>query len=471
MDRVLSRRTVLGLATAAGLTAAGLGSACSRSGESASSATSSVSDKAALEIATDAYIFGYPLVLVHATKNSAGVLNTLRHARTLPDDEDRLITRANVDTLYSSAWLNLSGEPLILQVPAAEPGRFWLMQVLDAWTNTVHNPSSVRPGTPGAPPVFTYLISGPKWSGTVPAGVTHLPMPTDTSWVLGRVQVNGPDDVPAVLALQDRMRMQPLSAWLTDPAAPTPSGTIDLNQLNVPSKEVAALDGRTFFNRLCTLMTVDPPAAADAPALRAFASIGIEPGGNTNELSIATLDAAAAAARKTIATHIDPSTKTEHGWLFSTALGRYGTDYDQRAAVALNGLGANLPEDALYPTTPALSVMVNGKPRSFRLRFEAGQFPPVAAFWSLTAYDADNFLIHNPAEIYAVGHGIPVVPGPDGAVEIAVQNVDPGPAVPRGNWLPIPATGTFTLTLRLYAPKPEAIDGRWKPPELKPVPP
>ncbi|MGX1811739.1 DUF1254 domain-containing protein [Nocardia sp. NPDC055321] len=466
MDHLIRRRSLLGMA--AGLAAAGLAAACGRTGEPGDDDPPDAAE--AMRIATDAYVFGYPLVLIHATRDAGGPVNAFRHSRDLPTDEDRVMVRANQDTLYSNAWLDLSGEPMVLQVPAMAPDRYWIMQLLDAWTNTVHHPSSPRTGVAGTPPLFTYLISGPGWSGTVPPGLTHLPMPTVTTWLLGRVQVNGTGDVPEVRALQDRMRLAPLSAWLADPQATRTGAAITVDdQLTAPVKEVAALDGRTFYDRLCTLMAVDAPAPADEPALRRFARIGIEPGGRIDDFPIATLDAAAAAARKSIAAHVDPGTRTENGWLFSTALGAYGTDYAQRAAIAQRGLGANLPEDALYPSTPELSADVNGEPRRFRIRFEAGRFPPVAAFWSLTAYDAEDFLVDNPDRIYAVGHGLPVVPAPDGSAEILIQHADPGPAVPRGNWLPIPATGMFSLTLRLYAPRPEAADGRWQPPEIQAV--
>ncbi|WP_228566872.1 DUF1214 domain-containing protein [Nocardia sp. SYP-A9097] len=134
----------------------------------------------------------------------------------------------------------------------------------------------------------------------------------------------------------------------------------------------------------------------------------------------------------------------------------------------MTGLGANLPQDALYPTVFGMADE-NGTPRRFTITFPAGQLPPVDAFWSITAYDGDSFFVPNPANIYAVGHGIPPVPGPDGSVVFAIQSADPGPAVPQGNWLPIPASGKFSLTLRLYAPKPPAIDGTWQPPALTPV--
>ncbi|MFI1914885.1 DUF1254 domain-containing protein [Nocardia sp. NPDC020380] len=465
LDRAFDRRAMLGLAIAAGLSLP----ACGRSAPPGTSTPTTLADRDAIAIATDAYIFGLPLLLVHATRDAAGPVNIFQHADYLPSADDRLVVRLNLDTLYSMAWLDLAAEPMILQVPSVPGGRYWLMQLLDAWTNTVHDPSAPRPGTANPQGPYTYLITGPGWTGEVPAGVTRLPMPTHTAWLTGRIQINGRADLPAVHAVQQELRLAPLPAWLADPHAPTPGLPLPARSLGAgPGKDVAAMDGRTFYDRLCALMAVDAPAPADAPALKRFAAIGIEPGGAVAHYPGATLATAAAAGRRRIADYVNPDARTVNGWRIATDLGSYGTDYLFRAGTAATALGVNLPRDALYPTTQAVADD-NGAPRRFRLRFAPGQLPPVDAFWSVTAYDADSYLVANPAHIYAVGHEIPVVPGPDGSVEIAVQNADPGPAVPRGNWLPIPGSGKFSLTMRLYAPRSDAIEGLWQPPELKPV--
>ncbi|MRH87982.1 DUF1254 domain-containing protein [Nocardia sp. SYP-A9097] len=454
---------MLGLATAAGLSLA----ACSR--DSGSSTTPTLSNTDVVAIAADAYVFGYPLVLLQAIADASGPVNRFLHSETLVSAANRLLPKGSVDTLYSLAWLDLATEPMVLQVPPMDPGRYWVLQVLDAWTNTLHDPSSSHSGTGHAEPPFTYLISGPKWSGTVPAGLTHLPMPTQAAALFSRIEINGPADLPAVHAIQERMRLAPLHTWLADPAAPTPGLPLTSATLsNTPTVDVIALDARRFFDRLCELMAIDAPAAADAPAMKRFATIGIKPGGNVDSLRLTDLDTAAAAARKAMRSYVDPAERTVNGWHFYGNLGFFGTNYRLRATAALKGLGTNLPRDVLYPTYEGIADD-NGTPRRFRLRFEPGGLPPVNAFWSLTAYDADHFLVDNPADIFVVGHPIPPVHGPDGSVEIAVQNANPGSAVPPGNWLPIPVSGAFSLTMRLYAPKPEAADGRWQPPELKPM--
>ncbi|MEU2257860.1 DUF1254 domain-containing protein [Nocardia xishanensis] len=460
--RVITRRTMLGWATA---TALGL-AACGRDDEDAAVTGESAA------IANEAYVFGYPLLLMHETRKAAlesTPVNHFQHSGVLPTPDRRDIVRLNVDTLYSSAWLDLSHGPVALQVPAMDRDRFWLMQIMDAWTNTVHNPGSVHPQVRAgvSTPPFGYVITGPNWSGALPDELTPLPMPTPTVWVLGRIQVDGPDDIPAVRAIQRDVRLVSLEDWVarrpspTEPLRPPPS--------RPPAEQVTEMDARRFYDRLCALMNIDPPAPADAPAMERFARIGIEPGGRVEGLSNADLTTAADDAKRTIGVYVDPQTRMDNGWTFDPTAGVYGTDYLHRAAVADKGLGTNLPQDAIYPTYFG-TADTYGTPKRFRLRFERGQTPPVDAFWSITAYGADGFLVPNPANIYSVGHQEPVVPGPDGAVELAIQHRNPGPAVPQHNWLPIPAEGEFSLIMRLYAPRPEAIDGRWQVPAVTPVP-
>ncbi|WP_405135326.1 DUF1254 domain-containing protein [Nocardia sp. NBC_01388] len=450
------------------LAAVGL-SACgtdSSSSDSSATSTAAASDDPK-DIAADAFTFGYPLVLMDATRASAAAANHFDHADSLPTPADRQVVRLNLDTFYSQAWLDVKNEPVILQVPEMDPNRYWLMQFLDAWSNTKQDPGSVDPqlrsGAKTGP--FTYAITGPGWTGTLPDDVTPLAMPTDTAWLLGRVQVNGPGDVENVKAVQSQMKLVPLSQWQSGNHDNPPPAAPSDKSVN-PSQQVAQLDGPAFFAKLNELMVADPPAAADAPAMERFAKIGVAPGGTADKVSADVLNAGEAAAKTTIANYRNPQMKDENGWDFATNVGAYDTDYLLRANIALQGLGANLAKDAVYPTVFS-TADDNGTPIRYTLHFPDGQLPPARAFWSITAYDADSFLIDNPAGIYAIGHQTPVVKNADGSVDITVQNADPGTAVPPGNWLPIPASGRFSLTLRLYAPDQKVIDGTWKPPALQ----
>ncbi|MFC3439556.1 DUF1254 domain-containing protein [Nocardia seriolae] len=464
-DHPLNRRSLLGLAAAAVITAGLPGCSQSpRSGSTASpSATVDPDDPRA--IAADACVFGYPLVLMDITRTTAAAANRFYHAQNLPTSSDRAVVRMNLDTLYSSAWLDLGPEPMVLQAPAMPGGRYWLMQIMDAWSNTVADPSSTdpQPAEQQSSPPFTYVITGPEWSGPLPGNLTRLSVPTPTAWLIGRIQVNGEDDLPAVHTLQQQLRLVPLSAWIA--GTRTPSESLPRPQGDPPADQISAMDAKTFFNRLCAVLAVNPPAPADDPMMKRIAAIGITPGGNVDAQPAEPLAAGIKDARHRIVTYRDPEGKDVNGWKFATNLGAYGIDYLLRANVADTALGATLSRDALYPTVSE-NADDRGTPRRFRLKFPAGQLPPADAFWSLTAYTAESYLVQNDADIYSVGHAVPIVPGPDGSVEFAVQHDDPGPAVPKGNWLPIPAAGRFSLTLRLYAPKPEALDGTWQPPRL-----
>ncbi|WP_051046358.1 DUF1254 domain-containing protein [Nocardia asiatica] len=457
----VSRRTAFGIAA----TALGV-AACGGSGEQDSGPVPGD----AVTVAKDAYVFGFPLVLLDVTRAAAEAVtpvNRFQHAASLPTPAQREVVRLDRDTLRSTAWLDLTSEPMVLQVPGMG-GRFWLAQVLDAWTNNVHNPSSRRPQAVSDVPPYTYVVTGPGWSGVLPEGLTRLAVPTPTVWLIVRIQVDGEKDLPVVRSLQEGLRLVPLSAWQTGAPPPAPAAPPAQESGQSPPELVGEMDARVFFDRMCALLSINPPAPEDAPAMRRFATIGIRPGGAVEGVSDIDLATAVETAQQQIPVYIGARTVNENGWLIDPDVGRYGVDYMLRAAIAGVALGASLAENAFYPTLFA-STDAGGDSGRFRLHFAPGQLPPVDAFWSLTAYGADSYLVSNPAAIYAVGHPVPVALNPDGSSDIAVQYADPGPAVPAGNWLPIPEAGQFSLTLRMYAPKAEAVQGRWRPPPLVPV--
>ncbi|WP_330253584.1 DUF1254 domain-containing protein [Nocardia sp. NBC_00565] len=311
----VSRRAVIGLGVA-GIALA----ACGKSSDHTSESTSTASDEVK-DIAMDAYVFGYPLVLMDLTRVAAEAItpvNTFQHTTALPTPQRRDLVRLNLDTLYSAAWLDVSAEPMVLQVPAMDPGRYWLMQLLDAWSNTVHNPSSVRPQANSQAQQFSYVVTGPEWSGTLPADLTQLPVPTPTVWLFGRIQVNGPEDIPAVAALQQQLKLVPLSAWTVNKDTPTRSVPTPTDaDATPPPKQVLEMDAATFFQRMCAAMAVNPSRPEDEPAMRRFAAIGIRPGGSVHGISDGDLTAAVTAAQKEIPAYADPKMVNENGWSFN----------------------------------------------------------------------------------------------------------------------------------------------------------
>ncbi|MDO3649799.1 DUF1254 domain-containing protein [Nocardia mangyaensis] len=468
--RGLSRRSLLELGAAATMVAALPG--CGRGDDTPFGPARSTGPPDVLARAIDAYVFGYPMIMLDMMRAASAPTNTLDHS-VLPDPLDRGVARLSHDMVYSQAWLNLDDEPLVLQLPEAERGRYWLFQVLDGWGNTVHDLTSKEPRTTAGAegPPYTYLITGPRWSGQAPERSTLLHMPSTMATIVGRVQINGVEDSPQVDRFQDQVKLIPLSAWLRGELDRTVSRVRPIDRgPEPPVKRIAALDGRTYFNRLCRLMLASAPTPADAVLAEQLATIGVQPGGNVDGHPTEILDEAVRQAHRRIVDWEDPTAREVNGWEIPTEIGNFGTDYLRRAATTMRSPGLSPLRNVLYAVLwSAPAADEQGRPLRYRIRFDPGRWPPADAFSSITAYDPEGFLIPNAAEIYSVGHHPPVTPTADGTVDIALQYEDPRPAVPPGNWLPIPATGDFSLTLRLYAPKEDALEGKWVPPPMVPV--
>lgn len=440
-----------------------------------------VSESEATAIGTDAYIYGYSLVTMEITRRvmtavPAPDLKVMRSpmgqflkARSYPDASYRDVTAPNADTLYSSAWLEVSKEPYVLSMPDMGD-RYYLMPMLCGWTDVFASPGSRTAGEKAA----NYLITGPGWSGTAPAGMHVLQSPTSIVWLLGRTYCAGtPEDFNATHAVMDKYGLVPLSAWgkpYTAPASVPVDPGIDAK--TPPREQVDRMDAGAYFKLLAALMKDNPPAAADAPILARMAKVGIAPG---KEFDISKIDPAVAkglaqgckAGLDRILEETRHPGKTVNGWQI-TFTGEYGTEYLFRAAVTLVGLGANLAKDACYPMT---SVDSDGKAldgaQRYTIRFEKGEMPPANGFWSLTMYDAHYFFVANKLNRYTLSPRNTFEVNADGSVELYIQRESPG-AGKEANWLPAPA-GPFHLMLRLYWPKETFLDGSWSPPAVRRV--
>ena len=420
-------------------------------------------------LAHDAYIFGYPLVIMDLTREvwlTRQQANHLDHRREFPDYTFRTVVRPNADTLYSSSWLDLATEPVILSLPDTS-GRYYLVQLMDAWTNTFEAPGTRTTGNHAD----SFAIAGPHWKGSLPAAVKLLRAPTDMVWLLGRIQTNTASDYAFVHTLQDQFHLTPLSAWPKPPEPATAPAKTD-GKRRTPMAEADSMDAGPFLARLCRLMSTNPPAAADEPLLKRLAIIGVAPG---REFDLAHFPAATrqaiesgvADARKELAPPL-PDGRKANGWSLRYDLGKYGTDYYLRAQVARHGLGANLPEDAMYPQAEADA---NGHPfdggHRYLIHFEKRQLPPVNAFWSMTVYDVRGFFTENAIGRYAIGDRDRLRYNPDGSLDIYIQHARPA-GDKESNWLPAPSE-KFNMSLRLYWPKPEILKGAWIPPPIRPV--
>lgn len=456
--------------------------ACLASSPAAAQQSPKISEQDAYEIARDAYIYAYPLVLMDVTRKQLtnftepagmpgqGPANRFIHIREFPDPIFKIVIRPNADTLYSSAWLDLKAEPIVLSVPATD--RYFMLPMLSMWSDVFAVPGT---RTTGAGNARTFLVTGPGWRGSAPSGMEIIKSPTRYVWFIGRTQTNGKSDYDNVRKIQDGYKLTLLSGWGKANYAP-PKGAVDPNvdMKTLPPLQVDSMDAATFFARFSEALKDNPPNEADYPMLHRLERVGIVAGSNfdlsaspaviKSAFERATTDAKtalAAAAR-------DVSGEGGKGWSYRVDGGAYGVNYAFRAAIARYGLGYNLPQDAIYPS---LANDSEGRPldgnNAYVLHFDNGKLPPVGAFWSVTAYDSSGYFIPNKLERQAIGDRDKLVPNADGSVDLYFQARSPGEDK-EANWLPV-GEGPFNLLMRLYWPKQDIVDGSWTPPPVRRV--
>ncbi len=442
--------------------------------------TGPVTEKEATETGVEGYIYAYPLVTMEFTrrvmtnaaepKDNHAPMGQFFNAAQYPNASFRDVTAPNADTLYSAAWLDLGKEPYVLSLPD-EGDRYFLIPMLSGWTDVFQVPGKRTTGDKAQ----TYCITGPGWTGAVPAGVTQYKSPTNMVWILGRTYCTGtPEDYKAVHELQAQYKLVPLSAY-GKPYTPS-AGKVDPSiDMKTPVRDqVNQMDAVSYFKLLAALLKDNPPAAADAYILAKMARLGIVPG---KEFDPGKLDPAAAKALndvpklavEKIMAHFKHAGTFENGWMFTTKAGLYGADYIQRALVTAIGLGANRPQDAVYPTSEAdAEGNAYEGAKKYVMHFDKGQTPPVRGFWSLTMYNAQYFFVENALNRYTVSPRNNLKYNADGSLDLYLQNENPG-AEKESNWLPAPK-GKFILMLRLYWPRessPSILNGTWKIPPVK----
>jgi hypothetical protein len=384
-----------------------------------------------------------------------------------PPAEFRAVVRPNFDTLYSSAFLDLREEPRIVSVPAAEDN-YYLLPIYDMWGEVFTCPGTRTTGSDAG----DFAIVGPGWSGHLPAGVRRYDAPSSWVWIIGRTEASVAT-YDKVHTFQSGLKITPLSAWGSEP--PEVTGTVDpsVDNETEPLRQVSALDAAAFFGSASELFQQHAPHAQEYPVLDRLSQLGFTVG-ETFDLAQAdpvvqgALNKAVGVAQKQITDKQTSLGWQVNGWRMMTEnIGNYGTDYLMRAGVELIGLGANLPEDAIYPL---LYTDADGKPftgeSAYAWHLSSDELPPVNAFWSLTLYDAEGFQVANDLNRFAIGDRDDLVYNDDGSVDIFVQHAEPEQGT--SNWLPAPEGG-FNLCARLYYPKPEALDGTWRPPAVRRV--
>jgi hypothetical protein len=431
----------------------------------------------AFQLGREAYRYGLPLMeFLRVRRENTSVrapdgkgnapLNRFSNARRFAGPEQRTVVAPNVDTLYSIAQLDLGKEPIVLSHPNMGK-RYFVFQLLDPYTNTIGYIGQRTTGSKAG----KFAITWDRKPGKRVRGVKVVRSKYRRLWVIGRTLAEDRADQARAYRLMRRFSLTPLSRLDNPPRY----------RRVPPGKPVEATtpQGLAFLDALGPAMESNPPPARDKPLLDRLKRVGIGPGLKPSNAGLApdvlaALDAGARAEE----TRLRTETRTEllrqaqssGGWYVPPRnIGNYGTDYELRAKIAIAGLGANTPEEAIYPTALSDSEgrLFDGSKR-YEIRFAPGQAPPNKAFWSLTMYDISGYLVANPANRYAVGDSHPpLVKRRDGSIVIAIQH--DRPSDPTVNWLPAPS-GPFRMSLRIYWPERSVLTGAWKPPPVRLLP-
>ncbi|MDM0011693.1 DUF1254 domain-containing protein [Variovorax sp. J22P168] len=431
-------------------------------------------------IAKKAYVYGFPMVDSYRIQYAYNVdrsgpefkapWNEIASTARVFTPADTTIQTPNSDTPYSFIGMDLRAEPIVLTIPPIEKGRYFSVQLIDAYTFNFAYLGSRATGNGGG----TYMVAGPGWKGGKPAGIDAV-IRSETQLInaIYRTQLFGPDDLEKVKKIQAGYKAQPLSAFLGKPApAAAPA-------LAFP-KPLGAQDERSspeLFSTLNFILGLSPVNPSEKALMARFAKLGIGPGQRFDfaalspELKQAVRDGIADAWKSNEATKQRLDThQISSGDLFGTRA-FLKNNYQYRMTAAVAGIYGNSKDEAIYPV---LALDSKGRrldgSHAYTLRFAPGQLPPVHAFWSVTMYRMpESLLVANPIHRYLVNS--PMLPqlkkDADGGVTLHLQNASPG-AERESNWLPAPS-GPFVAAMRLYWPKQEALNGKWKAPQLQRV--
>lgn len=455
-------------------------SSCKKEAKSEQNSQTELTAEEAKSLAKEAYLFGMPVVFIekqfdfqsYTTKveKTKAPVNQFLHYRAFVDASDKSVVGFNVDNLYSISDIDLSKEPLVLFIP--EMGnRFWLMQIIDAWNGVPAAPGSRTHGGKGG----TFVIVGPDYKGELPKDMEVIKSPTNLAIIGGRTYCAGKSDYAIVNKLQDQYKLVPLSQWGKNYVPPA---NVHLKEgvdgTTLVNKQFNALTAEQFYKNLNRLMVANPPYPADSVVVKKIEKLGLKPGADFSlsafkpEVAKA-IEEGYAEGFKAIMKESTQLGKIVNGWSLTYDMGKYGTRYPYRAAWTYFGIGGNILEDAFYPLAQIDSDKnpLDGA-NKYTLTFTKDQIPPASAFWSLTMYDFDAYLVPNPLNRYSLGDRSNLKFEKDGSLTLYLQNTSPGKEK-KSNWLPSPASGKFKVALRLYIPKPQVIQGKWIPPAIQKV--
>jgi hypothetical protein len=446
-----------------------------------------ITEAEAQSIAIDAYVYFYSLVTMDVTRRQftniepgkelgKGPMNMFNNVPEYPPASFKGVVRPNFDTLYSIAYLDMTKEPVVVSAPDTH-GRYYLLPMLDMWSDVFASPGWRTTGTQAQ----NFLVTPPGWRPDLrerfvdelklPKETQRVEAPTSYVWIIGRTKTDGPPDYDAVHKIQAGLKVTLLSNW--GKAAKALEVKIDpsVDMKTPPKVQVDTMPAGKYFAYAAELLKVNPPHLTDQPILAQMRRLGIEAGRSfdiekVSPVAKKKLEAAPKAGQELMEWKVPTLARVANHWSMNTdTMGVYGNYYLKRAIVAQVGLGANLPEDAIYPLNLGDE---EGRPldgtNKYVLHFEKGTTPPVGAFWSITLYDPEGFQVGNSLNRFAVSSWMPFNYNADGSLDLYFQNESPGKDK-EANWLPAPK-GSFNLTMRLYAPKTEALTGKWNPPAI-----
>lgn len=434
----------------------------------------------ATSLATMAYVYGYPLVISAATlavvtntdkplPNAHAPVNMFGHVGKLFTAADKDVVSSNVDTIYSSAFLDLKQGAALIRVGDAGD-RYYSLMLEDGYTNTFGYIGSRATGTEAG----AYLLTAPGWSGDVPEGVVKtIEAPTSFVWVIGRTGVDGQPDLAGATALQASYQIEMVGPALSNEAMkerldlPVPDAS------DIPSALADGLDPMAFMSWMGAMLKDNPPPEGDVAYVDQFSRIGLSvaDGFDASMLSEATkagITAGLEAGKRVVVQDSLAEVGIKaNGWFYNLGAGEWGTDYYNRAAIAYRSLGQNTAEEAVYMNNrvDADGATLSGD-NVYTMTFPAEALPPVDAFWSITMYDGSNFFVDNPIDRYAIGDRTEgLTPNEDGSLTLTFAKDQPDDPLARANWLPAPE-GDFRISMRLYVPQQSILAGDWTPPPL-----
>ena len=442
----------------------------------ASASLTATQKKAIQKVGADAYTYGYAPVYMKRNM-SRFPSNYVLHVQYLATELTRTVVKPNADTLYSIMVVDVGSDPLIIHTPATG-SRYFSLEMLDGHSNVFGYVGTRATGSNGG----NYAIVGPNWNPTTTPlnrSVDRvIRSATPAVWIVGRTLVDSQADIPSAIAVQNGVNAQYNSKVSAAEFLPTLALTKPGD--SAPTA-VEMTPNSAYFKEFGVVMAAQPPVSADAPMIAKLAKYGIGPGLDPNKTQGSAVMAELVRGAKTAATAIKAavdkaaaaSVKKRNGWVLFDHVGDYGTDYLTRAVIAEVGVGANRPEESIYPGTSRTStgsLMNCGSGRVYKIHFNPGQTPPVDGFWSISMYADDQFFIANPINRYAIGDRTPnLTYNSDGSLDIWISKSQPSAARNGArNWLPAPAS-TFVIVMRAYIPRAGVLNGTWVYPKVTKV--